>query len=100
MKKIAQQRIDAFRKIGCIACSILGLRNFGYDVHHLVDKGYRSHSGGDMATIPLCPWHHRGVGAGLDIGHLGPSLAVNKRAFVKHFGTERELLAKVNELLS
>lgn len=89
------KRISRFALIGCVACRQLG--NFGepYDVHHLVE-GYRL---GHRFTIPLCPWHHRGVECTPGDKLKGPSLARSKRAFVERFGTERELLAEVDELL-
>src|ERR1017187_653227 len=52
------KRYEALRAIGCIACSINGFSAGNAEIHHLVDKGYRKHSGGNQATIPLCPWHH------------------------------------------
>jgi hypothetical protein len=74
------------------------------EAHHLVDKGYRIHSGGHMATLPLCRWHHRGEPLegwkiSLMLSQCGPSLALHKRDFVKRYGSERELLAKVNGIL-
>lgn len=99
-----ERRFHMLQKIGCICCYINGINGVPADVHHIVDKGYRAHSGGDAATLPLCPWHHRGVppsGMSEDTSLLyaGPSLALHKKRFVREFGTERELLAKVNGLL-
>ena len=59
---------------------------------------------GDDYTIPLCPWHHRAVPHALTNPahmefHYGPSLAMNKRLFNKRYGTEIELLAKVNQMI-
>lgn len=99
-------RIHRIHRMPCIAC--MANMNFRIiyptEAHHLVDKGYRVHSGGHMATLPLCHWHHRGVplenyGVGEMLTLCGPSLALNKRAFVAKYGTERELLAKVNGIL-
>lgn len=91
----------------CIACLIFEAQMNGgrVEAHHLVDKGYRKHSGGDDATIPLCAWHHRGEPPRLDmrqsqcIAIFGPSLALSKRAFVVRFGSERELLARTKAML-
>lgn len=99
MNKAERQRMDRIHRMGCIAC---GRRPV--DAHHLVDKGYRKHSGGHGATIPLCAWCHRGepiIGVSVKYMTLciGPSLAVNKRAFVAKYGTERELIAKVDAML-
>lgn len=86
--------------IGCICCLKEGFNDVPVDVHHIVDKGYRKHSGGDYATLPLCPWHHRGIppsGFSEDtaVFAAGPSLALHKRRFKQTYGTERELLAEV-----
>jgi hypothetical protein len=99
-----QQRYDALRKLGCIACHIDGYRGVPSDIHHLVDKGYRKHSGGNQATIPLCPWHHRSVPVGdFTLFYMrsvrGPSMALESKAFKERYGSQRELLAKVNELI-
>ena len=99
MTKAERARLSRLKEMPCIACG-----RHGVDVHHIVDKGYRKHSGGHMATIPLCPWCHRGepIGA-LTVKatheYHGPSMALHKRQFVRYHGTERELLAKVNERL-
>lgn len=75
------------------------------DVHHLVDKGTRKHSGGHWSTLPLCPWHHRGIITDersqreIEAKH-GPSLKHSKKAFIERYGTERHLLGIVDELLS
>jgi hypothetical protein len=78
---------------------------FPTEVHHLVDRGYRKHSGGHDATIPLCSWHHRGlqlyqwIKAEM-VAKYGPSLALEKRKFAAKYGTERQLLARVNSVLA
>lgn len=95
MTNADKQRIADFRKIGCCISG-----SSQYDVHHLVE-GYRL---GDAFTIPLHPWYHRGVPFenhdNVDmLAKFGPSLALHKKRFIEKFGTERELLAKVNEKL-
>ena len=98
-----QRRFDRLQRIGCIACRMEDIQSQA-DIHHIVDKGYRKHSGGDEATIPLCPYHHRGLlpdgmsQAEAEIMY-GPSLALSKREFVLQFGTERSLLMFVDHLL-
>ena len=97
-------RYDNLRRIGCLACRKDGRRYSQIDVHHLVDKGTRKHSGGNKATLPLCPWHHRGLPVdGYLCGSMyllyGPSLALQKREFKRRYGDERELLAEVDALI-
>lgn len=99
------KRYNALRELGCIACSINGFWAGGAEVHHLVDKGYRKHSGGNQATIPLCSWHHRGEPwTDFPVSYMrerfGPSMFHESKAFAEEFGSQRELLAKVNELLA
>ena len=102
--KAQQARFDALREIGCICClNYAGVRR-NAEVHHIVDKGYRKHSGGHDATLPLCPWHHRGYmedgeHSAVATSVWGPSLALNKREFIRVFGTERQLLETVNAMI-
>lgn len=98
------KRYDALREMGCVACRQMVPVHVCAEIHHLVDKGYRKHSGGNQATIPLCPWHHRGVTmAERDERYMralfGPSMRLESREFAKVYGTQRELLARVNEML-
>ena len=103
--KADQARLDWVHQQPCIACVLnegrwltTGMR---VEAHHLVDGGYRKHSGGHQATLPLCLHHHRGVPL---IGFtdkdmetaFGPSRELAHRRFIEVYGTDRELLAKVN----
>lgn len=110
--KAQQARLDAIHAMPCLACvkesefarkrDELRLGQAGKtEAHHLTDKGYRIHSGGHDATIPLCSWHHRGELiyplTGREMRELhGPSLALHKREFVAQYGTERELLKETD----
>lgn len=87
-----------YRKLveyGCVCCKQLGIYTVP-EIHHIVDKGYRKHSGGNQATLPLCPYHHRQTDHG-DVNRYGPSLAHGSKLFTKRWGTQRELLEKVNK---
>lgn len=114
--KAEQDRLDALHDMPCIACEIeadwakaRGDRVIGQplrtEAHHLVDKGTRKLSGGHMATIPLCGWHHEGT---LDYplssremrALHGPSLKLQKKDFVATYGSERDLLAIIDQRLS
>lgn len=103
--KAQQRRFIDLQLVGCIACRIEGLaddhRPEPADVHHIVMGGKRL---GHDYTLPLCPWHHRGV----NVSQLptsavemmrGPSLARSKREFVQRYGTELCLLEIVNRHL-
>jgi hypothetical protein len=102
------KRYDALRELGCIACrqesTAIGTL-LPVEVHHLVDKGYRKHSGGNQATIPLCHWHHRGEpimnhSVTWMRGMFGPSMFHESKEFARIYGSQRTLLARVNEMLS
>lgn len=98
------RRYEALREIGCLAC-LIGRHTIPcgpVEIHHLVDNGYRKHSGGNQATIPLGPWHHRGVPIDPKytvtyMRHLyGPSMFYESKEFARVYGSQRELLSKVN----
>lgn len=89
-------RFDKLQAYGCIACRILGFYS-APDVHHILSGGRRT---GHQNTIPLCPWHHRGVKPHRIVPVLmdiGPSLAHGSKPFHARFGTQEELLKKVNK---
>ena len=102
--KAAQARFRALHDLGCICCLLECVVWMAPDIHHIFDNGYREHSGGDMATIPLCPWHHRGLTpegmtTAVAANKMGPSLALSKRLFNAVYGGERKLLEHVNAQL-
>lgn len=101
--KFERERFGELRRIGCIACLKDGHKNDQIDIHHLTEGGRRV---GHDATLPLCPWHHRGVVPFMPYAvnqrHLhqtAPSLAVSRYDFERRYGTQKELLAEVNELI-
>lgn len=104
--------MQAIKEMPCIICEIENQRRrdaaivqfsqpFITTVHHLVDKGYRSSSGGHIATIPLCQWHHQGycldgISTNEMVSSYGWSLALHKKKFVGSYGSERDLLETIN----
>lgn len=103
--KAEKQRIDRMLQLGCIACRLDGRFNLA-EVHHmnLDGKAGQKRLGHDK-TIPLCPWHHRCIrpAGALSLFDacrvLGPSRATSPRRFRQRYGTDDELLAKVDEML-
>ena len=86
------------QQLGCLACRKDGWYGVSSDMHHPTE-GYRL---GDDVIVPLCPWHHRGVCYGNPDEYAlryGPSLKHHKRQFIHRYGTERQLLTELNELL-
>ena len=99
--KAQRRRFASLQTRGCVACALDGRLREPPDIHHLVEGGRRL---GHDYTIPLCPWHHRGLPpGGLSIHDardiLGPSLALAKRAFVERYGDERHLLTVANLMI-
>jgi hypothetical protein len=109
--KAEQARLDRIHDMPCMICQMLSIdQPSRTEAHHLVDKGTRKHSGGHMATLPLCGWHHRsdvlGCGRYADPptmanveSAIGPSIQGNKKLFIVKFGTERQLLAIIDKRL-
>jgi hypothetical protein len=101
-----EKRYAALRAIGCIICRLKGYSfPCGHpEIHHLVDHGYRKHSGGNQATIPLGKWHHRGEPrieyTVTEMRQIwGPSMELEGKEFDRLYGSQRAWLAKVNEML-
>lgn len=90
------RRYRALQELGCIACRINGIYGVPAEIHHLVEGNKRL---GNDYTLPLCGFHHRGEAENSIERLKGPSLALNKRAFIDEYGSERELLVRVNRLL-
>lgn len=75
--------------LGCIVCRKLRLGATPAEVHHIREgtgKGRASH----YETLPLCYLHHRGADGIHTIG---------TKAWHRRYGSERELLVEVLQLL-
>lgn len=97
-----QDRFRAIQALGCLPCILLGIWGNPCDIQHVVEGGKRL---GHDETYGSCPWHHRGIAPGDWSARqaeesFGPSLAISRRRFAQQFGTERELLAKQDELIA
>lgn len=74
------------------------------EIHHLNFDGKAGQERrGDEFTIPLCRWHHQGHPGIFKTKwmreNVGPSLAKQSRSFRAMYGTDDQLLAKVNDLI-
>lgn len=95
-------RREAIHAGNCMACAQLGMDVSGQGVvqfHHTAGK--KRHD----LTCGLCLYHHMGRPfPGLSLQEMrreyGPSLAEGSKPFHQRFGTNSELLAYQNELLS
>lgn len=99
--KADRERFEKLHRLGCIGAIIRGKREWPITVHHLLSGGKRiSH----QATIPLTAWLHLGhvlpgyTRAGM-AEEFGPSLAYGSKLFHNEFGSDSDLLARVNAML-
>lgn len=91
--KAQADRWERFQRVGCICCRKRGYYSIP-EVHHLLSGNRRR---GHDFTIPLCPWHHRGIEPPpVDVG---PSFADGSKPFRACFGSDDELLAETNKVL-
>ena len=95
------ERMDKLSQAGCVVCRLSYGAYVPAEIQHLTSGGRRK---GHMFTIPLCPWHHRGVcNNGLTPEYMtsimGPSFAHSRKDFEKTFGSEEYLLEETNKWL-
>lgn len=93
MRKQDKKHLDRVASLNCIVCLNEGLGPTPAEIHH-IRAGYGiSQRAPDTETIPLCRIHHRGKENG-EVGyHFSPT------EFEVRYGTERELLEQVMEIL-
>ena len=84
--KVERERLRTIGEMPCYACFQDG-RETNAEVHHIRTQTGLGLRPSHFATIPLCGFHHR---YGKVSVHLG------KKAFVAKYGTEQEILEKVN----
>ena len=84
--KVERERLRTIGEMPCYACFQDG-RETNAEVHHIRTQTGLGLRPSHFATIPLCSTHHR---TGKLSVHLG------KKAFVERYGTEQEILEKVN----
>lgn len=99
--KYEAERIDAMRKLGCVACAQLGVPNLNeLELHHLLDGGVRM---GHWFTIFLCRGHHQGQWNADQKDWIPPdfrvSIAHGRKAFMRVYPSERILWTKVQQKL-
>ena len=94
MTKAEKAHLSRLADIGCIACRLDGHHDTPAEIHHLREGMGMGQRNNHYRAIPLCPAHHRGT-QGIKI----PSVHGTPDLFRKTFGTELELLNRVNELL-
>jgi len=96
-----QERIEAMRKLGCVACAVFDIPNINeLELHHILSGGMRiSH----WYTIFLCRGHHQGVWNEMHFElfkreHL-VAISDGRKLFTSVYPTERELWTRVQRRL-
>lgn len=103
-----KRRFEAMGQLGCIACIIEhGAHQVEcgrLEIHHFVS---RTRPDTHDITAPLGLWHHQGVlmaypmlAAKDTLRYVGPSWHKHRRAFRERYGSDAQVVAKVNELLA
>jgi hypothetical protein len=101
VKKASKKKADILaREIGCVVTRVFFGEYTPGDIHHPAPGRKRI---SDDVFFALSPWFHRGIPPdGLNQKQaaeiMGPSLALNKKAFIEAFGTELELYEISEEL--
>jgi len=99
--KYEQERIDAMRRLGCVACAQLGVPNLNeLELHHLLDGNVRM---GHWFSIFLCAGHHQGRWSETQKEWIPPDLRVSiasgRKAWNRVYPAERILWVKVQQRL-
>jgi hypothetical protein len=99
--KSESRRMELLSMTRCVACWSYGLTCGRTEVHHTLSGGRRR---GHAFTVPLGLYHHQGIPLPGWTPHqmrmyFGPSLRLESKAFRERYGTDDELLAKVNKHL-
>lgn len=84
---------EAVASLGCIACKKDGYLNMVVSIHHCDG---RTKKGAHMKVLPLCAGHHQD-GTGNDKNMI--AIHPYKKRFETKYGTQQELMDKVNEQL-
>lgn len=92
-----KRRLVKVRALPCIICSNKGRKQESKtEVHHFIGKGLGLKAS-DLLTIPLCNFHHTGS---YTSPIKGQAIHSGLKAFEDKFGTQEELLEKVNKMLN
>lgn len=92
--KAMKAHMSRVTDLGCIACLIAGTPGTPPELHHPRTDAGAGQKAPDSDVIPLCPPHHRGT-----MHPVVPSIHLDRVRFIETFGTEAELLCKVQLIL-
>lgn len=86
MTKAEKLHLSRVADLGCIIC------HQPAEIHHLRTGMGMAQRNSNFNVIPLCPLHHR-------TGGYGTAFHAGKKAFEQNFGSELDLLTRVEKLL-
>lgn len=92
--KATKAHMSRVAELGCIACLIAGTPGTPPELHHPRTDAGAGQKAPDSDVIPLCPPHHRGT-----MHPKVPSIHLDRLVFIATFGSEAELLGKVQLIL-
>ena len=87
-----KKHMDRVSQLGCIVCFLNGFYGVPSEIHHIEGK---TKEGAHFKVLPLCYQHHRE-------GSFNDSFVSRhpwKKEFEERYGSERELLELVNEMV-
>jgi hypothetical protein len=93
--KAEKAHMNRVAEIGCIACRKVGFYGTPAELHHIRETAGMGQRSDADEVIPLCPAHHRGI-----MHPAVPSIHLARKAFMRQFGKEADLVGEVNEILN
>ena len=87
--KAEKEHMGRVAELGCIVEESGQRCGRNAEIHHVYNGGIRA---SHFDVLALCPTHHRN-------GGFGEAVHNGKRTWEARYGTERELLKRVNRLL-
>ena len=85
MKKAEKEHLRRVAEMGCYVCSRPA------EIHHIRHQTGLAMRSSHYENIPICPDHHRLTKI---------SVHLNKKEFVKRYGTEQQILAEIRRRLN
>jgi hypothetical protein len=98
MKKAEKEYIKKVAELGCIVCLLFLGEETEPNIHHIRSGMGMAMRNDNYNILPLCKCHHQeGDGTQRWLGQWG--FHKNQTKFEENYGTEKELLAKVQSMI-
>jgi len=96
--KAEKEHMGRVAALGCIVCYNNGYEGTPAACHHLLDKKAMGKRSSHFEVLPLCGIHHQ-YGDGSENYQGEIAVHYSKKRFEEKYGTERELLQQVLNML-